>query len=203
MEIMERVQAVMLVESEAISKAAQGLDGEQVRAVCEALFACKGKIFTTGCGTSAAAARKISHTLNCVQKPALFLEPSDAFHGGLGVVEQGDCAILFSKGGQTLEMTKLLAPLKTVGCTVIAVTERSDSLLAREADYLLQIAVEREPDAFNMLATASILTILSFFDGVCIAYMEESGFSREQFARIHPEGAVGKRLAQEIGAGRK
>lgn len=190
---------VMLAESEAIRQVAERLNSTQVRAVCEVIFSCKGKIFTTGCGTSAAAARKISHTLSCVKKPTLFLEPSDALHGGLGAVEQEDLVILFSKGGQTREITELIAPLKTIGCTLIAVTNHSDSTLARESDQLLQIIVDHEPDPFDMLATASILTTLSFFDGLCIAYMEESGFTKEQFACIHPEGAVGKRLAKEIG----
>lgn len=160
----------------------------------EALADCRGRILTTGCGTSAAAAKKIAHSLCCIERPAAFLNPSDAVHGGLGLVQPGDVVIAISKGGGTRELLNLLPACKTKQAFLIAVTENPDSPLARAADLLLRVKVEREPDPFNMLATASTLAVIAVFDAVCIALMHRTGYSREQFAVIHPGGAVGERL---------
>ncbi len=162
-----------------------------------ALLKCKEnghKAVTSGCGTSAAAARKIAHTLSCVEIPAVFMEPSDAVHGGLGMVQEGDVVVLLSKGGKTEEITMLAAPCRTKGAMVVAVTEAPDSVLAKESDMLLTVKVGKEPDPFNMLATSSIMAVIAMFDAISIALMQLSGFTREKFAVIHPHGAVGERL---------
>lgn len=158
------------------------------------LAECRGRILTAGCGTSAAAARKIAHSLCCIERPAAFLSPGDAVHGGLGLVQPEDVVIAISKGGNTREIVNLLPAIKTKGARLIGVTENPDSVLGRQADLCLRVRVEREPDEFNMLATASTLAVIAVFDAVCIALMRVTGFSREQFALIHPGGAVGERL---------
>jgi len=162
----------------------------------EVLAGCRGKILTAGVGTSAAAARKIAHSLCCVERPASFLSPGDAVHGGLGVVQPGDVVIAISKGGNTNEIVQMLPAIKTKGAFLIGVTERPDSLLGRQSDLVMRVRVEREPDPFNMLATASTLAVISVFDAVCIALMQVTGYTRQQFAIIHPGGAVGDRLTQ-------
>lgn len=162
---------------------------------CVAILAdCRGRILTAGCGTSAAAAKKIAHSLCCIERPAAFLSPSDAMHGGLGLVQPGDVVVAISKGGNTRELTALIPALHAKGATLVGVTERPDSALGRAADLLLRVAVAREPDEFNMLATASTLAVVAVFDAVCIALMRVTGYTREQFAVIHPGGAVGDRL---------
>jgi KpsF/GutQ family protein len=160
----------------------------------QALARCRGKIFTTGCGTSMAAARKIAHSLCCIERPAAFLSPGDAVHGGLGVVQRGDVVIAISKGGGTREIVNMVTAIKTKKAFLIGVTENPDSVLAQHSDLVMRVKVEREPDTFNMLATASTLAVIALFDAVCIALMNVTGYTKEQFSLIHPGGAVGDRL---------
>jgi KpsF/GutQ family protein len=160
----------------------------------QVLARCRGRVLTAGVGTSAAAAKKIAHSLCCIERPALFLSPGDAVHGGLGVVQRGDVVIAISKGGQTREIVNLLPALRAKRAFLIGVTEKEDSVLGRHSDLLLQVRVKREPDAFNMLATASTMAVIAVFDAVCIALMEVTGYTKRQFALIHPGGAVGDRL---------
>jgi D-arabinose 5-phosphate isomerase GutQ len=158
------------------------------------LAGCRGKILTAGVGTSAAAARKIAHSLCCIERPALFLSPGDGVHGGLGAVQGEDVVIAISKGGNTREIVNLLAAVRAKGAGLIGVTERGGSVLARRSDLWLGVRVPREPDRFNMLATASTLAVVAVFDAVCVALMDVTGYTRAQFALIHPGGAVGDRL---------
>ena len=170
------------------------MNEDVVLATANAIADCKGRIILSGCGTSAMAAKKIAHSLNCIERPALFLTPSDAVHGGLGVVQPGDIVILVSKGGGTKELVYLLPACRTKHATVIAVSENPESVLAQNADIYLQVQVDREPCRFNMLATASTMAVIAMFDAICIALMQMTGYTKEQFAVIHPGGAVGDRL---------
>jgi len=160
----------------------------------ETLGNAKGRIAVCGVGTSGAAARKIAHSLSCIERPAFFLSPADAVHGGLGLVQPGDVAILISKGGGTHEILNLVPSLKAKNVCIIAVTENENSALARASDLLLRVRIEREADEFDMLATTSTATVVAAFDAACIALMAYTNYTREQFAIIHPSGAVGERL---------
>ena len=155
---------------------------------------CKGKVILSGCGTSAMAARKVAHSLSCIEIPALFLSPADAVHGALGVLQREDILILISKGGNTQELVNLIPACKTKDALLIGVSENPESVIARQADIYLKVKVEQEPCRFNMLATASTLAVIATFDAICIALMQMTGYTREQFAVIHPGGAVGERL---------
>ena len=150
-----------------------------------------------GCGTSAMAAKKAVHSLNCIECPAVFLTPSDAVHGGLGVLQKDDILFLVSKGGGTGELVQLIPACRAKGAVLVGVTENEDSRIAKEADICLKIKVDREPCRFNMLATASTMAVVSVFDAVCIALMQYTDYTKEQFAVIHPKGAVGERLLKE------
>ena len=192
--IIDSVNDTLIKESEAIEEIKKNLDEEQVNKVVELIMDCKGKVITTGCGTSGAAAKKIAHTLSCIECPALFLSPSNAVHGGLGVVQKQDIVIVFSKGGETQEINDLIPSCKVKGATIIAITESEESYMAREADALLKIKISKEPDDFNMLATSSILATIAVFDAICIAITRFRGFTKEEFALIHPGGKVGNSL---------
>lgn len=197
MNIKESVTNTLRIEGEALNEISDNFDANQIEQVVDAIFACRnagGKVVTAGCGTSAAAARKISHTLCCVEFPAVFLEPSDAVHGGLGLVQANDVLILLSKGGKTDEINMLIAPAQQKKAKVVGVTENPNSLLAQKSDIFLKVKTSSEPDPFNMLATASILAVLAVFDAISIVLMQIGGFTKEQFALIHPHGAVGERL---------
>ena len=185
---------VWAAEAAGVRKLVETVDPAAFARCVDVLAGVRGRILTTGCGTSAAAARKIAHSLCCIERPAVFLSPSDAVHGGLGLVQPDDVVIAISKGGATLEIANLLPAIKTKGAFLVGVTERPDSVLGQKADLLLRVRVEREPDPFNMLATASTLAVIAVFDAVCIALMQVTGYRRAQFAVIHPGGAVGSRL---------
>lgn len=175
------------------------IDRDAFARVVEVVADCKGRILTAGVGTSAAAARKIAHSLCCVERPAFFLSPGDAVHGGLGAAQPGDVAILISKGGGTREIVNILPALRAKGVFVVGVTEKPDSPLARSSDLVVGAAIEKEADEFNMLATTSTMAVIAYFDAVAIALMTHTGYTREQFAVIHPAGAVGDRLLEKKG----
>jgi KpsF/GutQ family protein len=195
--IVDSVQDTLTKEAEAILEIKNNINPEQVEQVFELIKNCKGKVITTGCGTSGAAAKKIAHTLSCVECPALFLSPSDAVHGALGVVQKEDIVIAFSKGGATQEINNLIPGCKTKGATLIAVTEAEDSYIAEQSDFILKIKVSKEPDDFNMLATSSTIAAIALFDAISIAMTRFRGYTKEQFAVIHPGGKVGEALSQK------
>jgi D-arabinose 5-phosphate isomerase GutQ len=193
-EIWKTADSVWSAEAAAIQELSRTIDRRAFSACVGAIARCRGRVLTTGCGTSAAAARKIAHSLCCIERPAVFLAPGDALHGGLGLAQASDLVVLISKGGNTLEIVNVIAPLQAKRVPIIGVTENPDSAVGRAAHYLLRVKVEREPDEFNMLATASTLAVVAVFDAICIALMKVTGYTRNQFAVIHPGGAVGKRL---------
>lgn len=181
-------------EAASVRQLAQVVDPQAFARCVKALADCRGKILTAGCGTSAAAAKKIAHSLCCIERPAAFLSPGDAVHGGLGLVQREDVVIAISKGGSTREIVNLIPAIKAKQAFLIGVSEKEESVLAQHSDVLLRVKVEREPDAFNMLATASTMAVIAVFDAMCIVLMETTQYTKEQFALIHPGGAVGDRL---------
>lgn len=193
-EILSEINRCLTMEAESIAALRQSLEQEAVLAAAKALMNCKGKVILSGCGTSAMAARKVAHSLSCIEIPALFLSPADAVHGALGVLQREDILILISKGGNTQELVNLIPACKTKGALLIGVSENPESVIAGQADIYLKVKVEQEPCRFNMLATASTLAVIATFDAICIALMQMTGYTREQFAVIHPGGAVGERL---------
>ena len=193
-EILSEINRCLTMEAESIAQLRQSLEQEVVLAAAKALMNCKGKVILSGCGTSAMAARKVAHSLSCIEIPALFLSPADAVHGALGVLQREDILILISKGGNTQELVNLIPACKTKDALLIGVSENPESVIARQADIYLKVKVEQEPCRFNMLATASTLAVIATFDAICIALMQMTGYTREQFAVIHPGGAVGERL---------
>lgn len=195
-EIRNSARYVWQTGAEALMSLEHTIDNAAFSGVVEAIASCSGRIVTAGVGTSGAAAKKIAHSLSCVECPSFFLDPGDAVHGALGSVQKGDVAILISKGGGTGEILNLLPALESKGVFVIGVTENPDSVLAKHSSLPFIIKVEKEADEFNMLATTSTMAVIAVFDAVCIALMRYTGYSREQFAVIHPGGAVGKRLSE-------
>ncbi|MCX7841995.1 MAG: SIS domain-containing protein [Clostridia bacterium] len=188
------VTNTLTIESQSIANLINSVSKEAVLDAIKLIGDCKGRIVIAGCGTSGAAAKKIAHSLCCIERPAAFLSPSDAVHGALGMLQKDDVFILISKGGNTREILSMIPACKTKDAKLIGVTENPDSILARESDLLLKIKVEKEPCPFNMLATASTMAVIAVFDAICIALMHYTNYTREQFGVIHPGGAVGDRL---------
>jgi KpsF/GutQ family protein len=200
-EIWARAVRVWETDAHEIARLPATIDRDAFTRCLQAVADCRGRIVTMGCGTSAAAARKIAHSLSCIERPAFFLSPADAPHGALGAVRPGDVVILVSKGGGTAELVALLPSLKAKKAFLVAVTEDERSPLAGQCDLLLRVKVEREADSFNMLATTSTVAVVAVFDALCIALMEHTGYTKEQFAVIHPHGAVGERLTRKADKG--
>ena len=193
-DIWARALFVWQVATKEISRLAASVDKDRFARCVEVFASCRGRIVTMGCGTSAMAARKVAHTLSCIERPAFFLSPSDAPHGALGAVQPGDVVVFFSKGGETPELLVLVPSLRAKKVLLVTATESEESALARQSDLVLKVKVEREADSFNMLATTSTMAVVAVFDAICVALMEYTGYTREQFAVIHPHGAVGNRL---------
>ena len=155
----------------------------------------KGRVLTAGVGTSGAAAKK-----NCPY-PLLhrnsgffsFLRQTE-YTGRWGRFKPDDVVIAISKGGNTEEIMKIVPAVKAKGASLIGVTENENSKLAGACNILLKVRVDREPDPFNMLATASTMAVIAVFDAIAIALMHYTGYKKDQFAVIHPGGAVGERL---------
>ena len=191
------IKNVITAESRAVMDQLNVIDMDAAAKVVDLFCDCRGKILVTGSGTSGAAAKKIAHTLCCIDRPAVYLNPADAPHGGLGVVAAGDVAVFLSKGGATPELVRLARICNERGAATVAVSEKDGTPLTDVCGIWLKVRVDREPDEFNMLATASTLSVISVMDAIAVCVMQKTGFSREDFAMIHPGGAVGEKLSEE------
>ncbi|TFH04035.1 MAG: SIS domain-containing protein, partial [Spirochaetales bacterium] len=176
-ELWSTAKHVWTTAAQELARMESYLDPGTFKDVVASLAACKGRIVTSGCGTSAVAARKIAHSLSCVERPSFFLTPSDAVHGALGSVQPKDIGILISKGGNTAEIRAMLGAFQEKGVPIIAVTEHPESSLGVAARIVVPVKIEREADEFNMLATTSTMAVVAYFDAVCIAVMRETGFT--------------------------
>ena len=190
---MELARESLRIESKAISDILAYLDEEAFARAVDALSKAP-RIITSACGNSGVAAMKLAHSLCCIERPAKFMPPGEALHGGLGCVQAGDVVVLSSRGGKTAELMPIARACKSKKAIIMAVTENMDSPLARQADIILPMRIERESDRLNVMATSSFMVLVAIFDALLVAIMEETGYRMEQFALIHPGGAVGERL---------
>ena len=148
----------------------------------------------SACGSSGFATKKFAHSLCCVECPAKFVPPSEAVHGGMGVLKKGNALVLVSKGGKTEELLPLVSIAKEKGARIIVVTANPDSVLARSADALLLLPLVPESDRYGVMSTASFVGTIAIFDALMMGIMEEKNYSLEEFGLIHPGGAVGKQI---------
>lgn len=158
----------------------------------------KGRVIVTGIGKSANIASKLVSTMNSTGTPAIFMHAADAIHGDLGMIRGDDVVICLSKSGDTPEIKVLVPLIKTMGNKIIALAGNADSFLVRNADLFLNATVRREACPNNLAPTASTTAQLVLGDALAVALLECRGFSREDFARYHPGGALGKRLYLKV-----
>jgi arabinose-5-phosphate isomerase len=194
----EFAASVLRHEAEALSAAAERLDGARVTAATELLAACVGTVATLGTGTSGVVARKIAATLTSTGTPAIFVHPSDAVHGGLGVIGSQEVVIAISNSGETSEINGLLPFLKRREVPVIAIVGDMRSFLAREATVAIDAFVEREAGPLDIVPTASAAVALAIGDALALAVMEMKGVTAEGFAANHPSGRLGRRLTLRV-----
>ncbi|MDR9890711.1 SIS domain-containing protein [Pseudenterobacter timonensis] len=192
----QQATATWTLYSEALAGLSDHLSEAQWQALMTELRGCRGKIAVTGVGTSGIAARKIAHMLACVERPAIYLNATDAAHGDLGFLGADDLVIMISRGGNSDELTRLLPGVAAKNVPLISVTENGDSAIARAARLVISTGVKQEADPLNMLATTSIMLVIAIFDAACACLMSESGYSKETLLSVHPGGDVGLTLRQ-------
>ncbi len=197
-DLVERGRRVLALEAEAIARVARRL-GPSFAAAVQLLAAAKGRLIVSGIGKSGLIARKIAATFTSTGTPATFLHPVDSAHGDLGLVGRDDAALLLSKSGASDELFVLLEHLKRLGVPVIALTGDPDGLLARHADVVLDASVTEEACPETLAPTASTTAALALGDALAVALLEVKGFRREQFAALHPAGALGRKLLLRVG----
>lgn len=195
--LLNRGRQVIRLEGEALAEAERRLDDSFVRAV-ELIASSTGRVLVAGVGKSGIIGRKIAATFTSTGTPATFLHPVDSVHGDLGIVGQDDVAILISKSGETDELVGLLQHLKRFGVRTIALTGVTDSTLARHADVALDSWVREEACPHDLAPTTSTTAALAIGDALAVVLLEEKGFRREDFARIHPGGSLGRQLLTRV-----
>ncbi len=192
-ETMERALKAFTIESDSILATRDKMDMEAFAKAVEALSKAE-RIGTAGCGHSGIACMHFAHSMCCVERPARFISPAEAIHGATGYLQEGDVMVWASRGGKTDELFKILEICHVKKVTVIGVTENLASPLAEMSDIVIPMVVTEETDRYNSQGTSSFTALAAVFDALQTAVIEETGYRNEQFALIHPGGAVGKRL---------
>lgn len=182
-------------QAAAIAQLGTRLDQSFARAL-GVLYGGRGHVVITGLGKSGHIGRKISATLASTGTPSFFVHSGEALHGDLGMITEGDVVVLISYSGETSEVTQLLPHLAKRGIRTIALVGKMDSTLATEVDVALDVSVDREVCPNNLAPTSSTLATLAMGDTLAVALMRLRGFQREDFARLHPGGTIGRSLAR-------
>jgi len=185
---------VLEIEAQAIQNLIPRLGSTFDKAV-ETLVACRGRVVATGMGKSGIVCKKIAATLASTGTPALFLHPAEAIHGDLGMLMRGDVVLALSNSGETVELISLLETIKRLGIPLISLVGNTNSTLARNSDIVLDVSVDQEACTFGLAPTASTTAALALGDALAVTVSEKKGFRPEDFARLHPGGGLGKKLA--------
>jgi arabinose-5-phosphate isomerase len=165
---------------------------------CRICLACQGRVVVTGMGKSGHIAGKIAATLASTGTPAFFLHPAEAGHGDLGMITRADVVLALSNSGETPELVLLLPHLKRLAVPLIVMSGKSESTLGRAASVALDVGVPEEACPLNLAPTASTIAMLAMGDALAVAALEARGFTRADFARSHPGGALGRRLLLHV-----
>jgi D-arabinose 5-phosphate isomerase GutQ len=194
-ELLEKAREVISRESEAVKTLTAQID-ESVAKVAQLMFDCKGHILVAGAGTSRAIAQRFAHLLCCCGTPAVALNAADCLHGGAGAITGQDILYVISKGGHSREINCLVEIAKQRGARIITHTENPDSPLAKMSDAIYRIKTPPDVDPYGMIATGSSLVNGAACDVLCALLLEMRGYTKEDFGVTHPEGAVGKKIAE-------
>ncbi|HCU35229.1 MAG TPA: hypothetical protein DGT21_07125 [Armatimonadetes bacterium] len=196
-EILNQARTTIAIETDAISRAADRLGEDFIRA-CRMILESPGRTVLCGIGKSGAVARKLAGTFASTGTPAFFLHPAEAIHGDLGMVCDADIVIMLSNSGETDELVRILPALRRRGVRIIAVCGEHSSTLAQEAEAIIDSAIECEACPLGLAPTASTATMMALGDALAMAVMHMRGFSVEDFAASHPGGALGRRLLSRV-----
>jgi arabinose-5-phosphate isomerase len=194
----EKVVELLKLEADAIEQSAKRLEKSVVERTIEILENCKGNVIVTGIGKSGIIAQKIAQTLTSTGTVAIFVHPSDALHGSLGIITKGDVVIAVSNSGETDEILLLLPTLKARTICIISIVGNPSSTLARQSDVILDSSVDQEACPLNLAPTTSTTVALALGDAIAMTLMEAKGLTAEDFAANHPAGRLGKRLTLKV-----
>lgn len=193
-----KVVELLKLEADAIERAAVRLDETSVENAVNLLACCESKVIVIGVGKSGVIAQKIAQTLTSTGTVAVFVHPSDALHGSLGMITAGDIVIALSNSGETDEILAILPALKQRGVSLISIIGNTDSSLAAHSDIVLDASVDKEACPLNLAPTTSTTVALAIGDAIAMTLMEAKGQTEEDFAANHPAGRLGKRLTLKV-----
>ena len=192
-EALAAARAAYDIEEACIREMKDHFDEEQFAAAVE-LLSNAPRIGAAGCGHSGIICQHFAHLMCCIERPARFISPAEAVHGATGFLQEGDVMVFASRGGKTRELLPIVDICKAKGIKIISVTENMESPLALNADVVIKQHVNRETDKWNAQGTTSTTALCMLFHALQAAVIEQTGYRAEQFALIHPGGAVGERL---------
>ena len=172
--------------------------GNEFNEIVDLIYNCKGKVIVTGIGKTGLIGKKIAASLSSTGTLSIFMNSTDALHGDLGMARKDDIVIAISNSGSSTEILNILPPLRKIGTSIIAITGNLESRLAKEADYVLDVGVEKEACPLNLAPTSSTTATLVMGDALSICLMEKRGFKTEDYAIFHPGGALGRRLLSHV-----
>lgn len=191
--VLKTARQILKIEADAIRRLSQSL-GRPFEKAIDLMARCQGRIILSGMGKPGFIARKIAATLASTGSPSLFLHPAEAVHGDLGMVTEDDVMIAISNSGETEEIVKMLSTVKKIGIPLIAMTSSCESALARHANIVLDLGVDREACPLNLAPSASTTAALAMGDALALSLLKKKGFQTEDFAMLHPGGSLGKKL---------
>jgi D-arabinose 5-phosphate isomerase GutQ len=192
-EALQAAKAAYDIEAECITQMKNYFDDEQFSKAVE-LLSNATRIGAAGSGHSGIMCQHFAHLMCCIERPARFISPAEAVHGATGFIQKGDVMVFASRGGKTKELLPIVDICKAKGVSIITITENLESPLAQAADVVLKQFVNRETDKWNAQGTTSTTALAMIFHALQAAMIEYTGYQAEQFALIHPGGAVGERL---------
>lgn len=196
-EIIKTGKNVVKIEASAVADLEKSINKDFVNAV-DTIYKAKGRVVLTGMGKSGLVARKIVATLNSTGTAAIYMHPTDALHGDLGMVRKEDVVMIISKSGSTDEISRLLPMFKRLGVKIIAMSGNHEASLVKESDIFLNISVKEEACPHDLAPTSSTTATLVMGDALSVALLQKRGFTAEDFALLHPGGSLGKRLSLKI-----
>jgi len=195
--VLDEGRRVLRIEAESVLALVERLGGP-FDEVCRMIAGAEGRLIVSGIGKSGIVARKIAATFTSTGTPATFLHPVEGLHGDLGLVGPRDIAVLLSKSGETSELTGLIEYLIRLGVPIVAMTGRSASSLGRHAAVVLDCSVEEEACPMDLAPTSSTTAMLAMGDALAVVVLQLRGFRPEDFAQIHPAGALGRKLTLRV-----
>lgn len=195
--VIRQAKRVLRIEGEAIQNLSDKIDDNFTKAV-DILDQCRGKVIVIGIGKSGIVSQKIASTFACTGTPAFFLHPAEGIHGDIGMMSKGDVVLAISNSGESQEIIQLLPLIKRWGIKLIVITGKPSSVLARGGDVVLETGIKEEACPLGLVPTASTTATLALGDALALTLLEKKGFKEDDFAMLHPGGALGRKLVLRV-----